>query len=228
MYLRKVTYQLGRRIKSLVPCFHKSQVENLVLLVAGIASSRSVSLPRAAESAPYKGIQIESRVARFERLLACDKFDPLSTLKPVAKQVLKEVSRHGRQALTVVMDRSMINDTLNLLWVAVAYEGRALPLGWVQVPHEGNSNLEQQQRLLRWLKQCLPPGAEVTIVADREFHSIYLAGWIDQSLHLSFILRIKAGTWVEVGGAWHRAGELARRGCLLSYESVNVTQSPFR
>ena len=48
----------------------------------------------------------------------------------------------------MVMDRSMINDTLNLLWVAVAYEGRALPLGWVQVPHEGNSNLEQHRASL--------------------------------------------------------------------------------
>ena len=226
MYLRKVTYQLGHRIKSLVPCFHKSHVENLVLLVVGIAYGRSVSLPKAAESVPYKRIQIESRVARFERLLTCEKFDPLSTLKPVAQQVLREVSHNGRRALTVVMDRSMINDTLNLLWVAVAYEGRALPLGWVVVPHEGNSNLHQQQCLLRWLKQCLPLGAEVTIVADREFHSIHLARWIDQCLQLNFILRIKAGTWVEVGGAWRPAGALARRGCLCSYESVKVTRDP--
>src|SRR2546421_59536 len=122
MYLRTVTYQLGLRIKSLVPCFHKSHVENLVLLVTGIAYSRSVSLPTAAGAVPYRRIQIESRVARFERLLQCRKFDPLSTLKPVAQQVLKELSRNGRHPLTIVMDRSMINDTLNLLWVAVAYE----------------------------------------------------------------------------------------------------------
>ena len=48
MYLRKVTYQLGVPLKRLLPCFHKSHVENLVLLVVGIAYGRSVSLPKAA------------------------------------------------------------------------------------------------------------------------------------------------------------------------------------
>src|SRR5215510_14242943 len=60
MYLRKVTYQLGLRVKSLGPCFHKSHLENLALLVIGIAYSRSVSLPKAAGAVPYKRIQVES------------------------------------------------------------------------------------------------------------------------------------------------------------------------
>ena len=37
MYLRKVAYQLEVRVKSLVPCFHKSHLQNLALLVVGIA-----------------------------------------------------------------------------------------------------------------------------------------------------------------------------------------------
>jgi hypothetical protein len=89
MYLRKVTYQLGLRVKRLVPCFHKSHLENLDLLVIGIAYSRSVSLPRAARAVPFKRIQIESRVERFERLLQCKKFVPLDALKPVAQKALK-------------------------------------------------------------------------------------------------------------------------------------------
>jgi hypothetical protein len=89
MYLRKVTYQLGLRVKSLVPCFHKSHLENLVLLVIGITYSRSVSLPRAAGAVLYKRIQIESRVERFERLLQCDKFVPLDALKPIAQKFSK-------------------------------------------------------------------------------------------------------------------------------------------
>src|SRR5437867_3307082 len=141
MYLREVTYQFGVRLKSLLPCFHKAHVENLVLLTIGIAYSRSVNLPTAAGAVPLKRIQLESRVARFERLVQCRKFDPLTTLQPVARKVLKGLSRNGRRPLTVVLDRSLINDTLNLLWIAVAYEGRALPLGWIHLPHTGASNL---------------------------------------------------------------------------------------
>jgi hypothetical protein len=119
MYLRTVTYQFGLRAKSLVPCFHQSHLGNLVFLVIGIAYSRSVSLSRAAGKVPCR-IQLVGRVQRLERLLTCEKLVPLEALKPVARKVLREVSRGGRVHLSVVMDRSMINDTLNLLFLAVA------------------------------------------------------------------------------------------------------------
>ena len=223
MYLRKVTYQLGLRLKSLVPCFHKSHLENLVLLVIGIAYSRNVSLPKAAGAAPYRRIQIESRVQRFERLLQCEKLVPLEALKPVAQQVLKSLHRAGRGEIRAILDRSMINDTLNLLYIAVAYGGRALTLGWVRVPHEGNSDLALQQQLLKWFKACLPAGAQASIIADREFHSIHLATWIEKELRLHFVLRLKAGTKVEYRGQWYSAGELANRGRTRLWRAVKVT-----
>jgi hypothetical protein len=226
MYLRKVTYQLGVRLKSLVPCFHKPNVENLVLLVIGIAYGRSVCLPKAAQAVPYNRIQVESRVQRFERLVQCEKWVPLDVLKPVAKKVLKGISRYGRVEIRALMDRSMINDTINLLHISVAYHGRALPLGWVRVPHEGNSDLKLQQQLLTWFKQCLPEGARVAIVADREFHSIHLAEWIEKKLRLKFVLRIKAGTTVEYEENSYSAGDLARKGSAYLYESVKVTTDP--
>jgi len=223
MYLRKVTYQLGLRVKSLIPCFHKSHLENLALLVIGIAYSRSVSLPKAAGAVPYKPIQIESRVERFERLIQCEKLVPLNALKPVARKVLKSLHRGGRGRIHALMDRTMINDTINLLHITVAYCGRALPLGWVRVPHEGNSDLELQQQLLTWFKECLPECARATIIADREFHSIHLATWIEKKLRLNFVLRIKAGTSVEYLGDWYSAGDLASRGRTRFWRSVKVT-----
>jgi hypothetical protein len=223
MYLRKVKYQLEARVRSLVPCFHQSHLRNLALLVVGIAYSRSVSLVKAAGKAPCNGIQVEARVERFERLLQCEKLQPLEALKPVATRVLKEVSRGGRVRIVVPMDRTMINDTINLLFLSVAYAGRALPLGWVRVPHDGNSDLKLQKKLLTWFKGCLPARAQATIVADREFHSIHLAAWIENELGLDFVLRIKAGTLIEHGGRWVKAGRLALKGAMLSWESVKVT-----
>jgi len=223
MYLRKVTYQLGLRVKSLVPYFHKPHLENLVLLVIGIAYSRSVSLPKAASAVPYKRIQVESRVQRFERLIQCGKLVPLDALKPTAKKVLKSIHRRGRGEIRALVDRTMINDTINLLYITVAYGGRALPLGWVLVPHEGSSNLRLQQQLLRWFKSCLPEGARATIIADREFHSIRLGTWIEKRLGLNFVLRIKAGTKVEYLGHWYSAGELASLGRTWIWKSVKVT-----
>lgn len=168
-------------------------------------------------------IQVESRVQRLERLRRCAKLDPLQVLKPVATRVLKSLSRNGGP-LMILMDRTMINDTVNLLSVAVSFGGRALPLGWVVVPHEGNSNLALPPQLLGWVHQCLPAGAEVYLVADREFPSIHLARWIRTQMKVHFVLRIKAGTWVQVNGRWGKAGSLAIRGRSWFWSSVVVTR----
>jgi hypothetical protein len=222
MRLREIKYQMSLKLKSLLPMFHKSHVENLVWMVVGMVYSRSVSLPRVAESAPVSQIQLESRVERFERLLQCAKLKPLEALKPVATMVLKQLSRSG--PLMILMDRTMINDTLNLLYLAVSFGGRALPLGWVVVPHEGSSNLALQQELLTWLGECLPTGTEVYVVADREFHSVHLARWIQTQMKVHFVLRIKAGTWVRLNGRWRRAGSLVSRGQSRFYSSLTVTR----
>jgi hypothetical protein len=222
MYLRQTIYQLGPRVKALVPAFHKSHIENLVFMIVGIAYSRSVSLPAVANHVPIKKIQIESRVQRFERLLDCGKFVPLEAMKPVATRILKRMQR-SRQPIMILMDRTMINDQTNLLYVALAFGRRALPLGWVEVPHEGNSNLALQKKLLGWLRECLPASRQVSIVADREFHSIHLARWIACQMKAHFVLRIKAGTWIEIKGHWYKAGEMATKGKRRLWESVKVT-----
>jgi hypothetical protein len=224
MYLRETIYQMQNQIESMIPCFHKSHRRNLALMVVGMAYKKSVQLPQIASGVYVKGIQLESRVERFERLLQCEKFEVLEVLRPITTKVLKQLSKGGKVELMILMDRSMINDKLNLLWVSVAYEGRALPLGWVEVEHEGNSDLALQQKILTWVKSCLPAKAEVTIVADREFHSIHLAEWIEKKLGLNYVLRIKAGTYVEMDGMWVKAGELAVCGENAKFSSVKVTK----
>jgi hypothetical protein len=94
----------------------------------------------------------------------------------------------------------------------------------VVVPHEGNSDLALQQQLLGWLQECRPPRAEVFLVADGEFHSIHLARWIRTQMQVHFVLRIKAGTWVQVNGRWRTAGRLAVRGQSWFFSSLRVTR----
>lgn len=96
-------------------------------MVVGMAYSQSMSLPKRAEVAPVKKIPVGSRVERFERLLRCAKPVPLEVLKPVARMVVTHLSRQGR-LLMILVDRTMINDTLNLLSGAVTVGRRALPL----------------------------------------------------------------------------------------------------
>ena len=226
MYLRRVKYQMSYRMKSVPPCFHKAHLESPILLVAGMAYARSVCLPQAASAAPVKEIQPDSRVARLERLLRCEKFVPLEVLRPLACRLLEELSRTGGEGLLLIMGRAMINGTLNLLYVSAAYHGRALPLARVEVPHEGSSSLALQQELLRRVKGCCPAHAIVTVVAGREFHSIRLATWSGWESGARFIVRIKAGTSVEQHGDWFKAGVLAEGGWYQQSGGRRVTKDP--
>jgi hypothetical protein len=224
MQLRTVRYQMHVRLKSLLPVFHKAHVGNLASMVVGITSARSVSLPHIAQHTPLGSIQVESRVERFERLLCCATFVPLRVLTPVARRVLRWAARKlGR--FVIVMDRSMISDRINLLHLALAFHGRALPLGWMRVPHDGASDLALQKALLYWLWRLVPESVEVTLVADREFHSIHLARFIKEHLGWDYVLRIKATTWVEIKpSCFVRARGLAAPGFRSLLEGVRVTQ----
>jgi len=225
MYLRKVIYQMQTQIESMIPCFHLSQRRNLALMVVGMVYAKSVNLPQIANHVKFGKTQIEARVQRFERVLKCPKLIPLEALQPIACQVLSSLSRSSKEPLMLLMDRSMINDTLNLLWVSVAFQGRALPLEWVLVEHDGNSDLALQQKLLRWVKECLPAAAEAVVVADREFHSIHLAQWLEAELKMKYALRIKAGTYLETDGQVFKAGELAVAGESFQMSGVKITKA---
>ncbi len=224
MYLRKVIYQMQTNIESLIPSFHRSHRRNLALMVVGMVYAKSVNLPQIASYAKPADIQLESRVQRFERVLKCRKLVPLEALKPISKRVLATLSKSSKQPLMILMDRSMINDTLNLLWMSVGFGGRALPLGWILVPHEGNSDLKLQQELLNWLKEILPAKAKAVIVADREFHSIRLAEWLEKELKLDYALRIKAGTYIEFDGEMLKTSELAVKGESFQMSDVKITK----
>lgn len=222
MYLRKVIYRMQTQIESLIPCFHRSHRRNLASMVVGMVYAKSVNLPQIASYAKPAEIQLESRVQRFERVLKCRKLVPLEALKPISKRVLETVWKTRNEPLMILMDRSMINDTLNLLWISVGFQGRALPLGWVLVPHDGNSDLALQQEILSWVKEILPEKAKAVIVADREFHSIRLAEWIEKELEFDYVLRIKAGTFIEFDGEKLKTSEIAVKDESFQLKEVKV------
>jgi hypothetical protein len=225
MYLRKVIYQMQMNIESLLPCFHLSHRRNLASMVVGMVYAKSVNLPQIASYAKPAEIQQEARVQRFERVLKCPKLVPLEVLTTISRRVLETVCKTQQEPLMILMDRSMINDTLNLLWISVGFGGRALPLGWVRVPHEGNSNLALQQELLSWLKAILPEKAEAVIVADREFHSIQLAHWIEKELKFDYVLRIKAGNYIEFDGERVKTNTIAIKGESFQMSEVKITKT---
>ena len=100
----------------------------------------------------------------------------------------------------LILDAIDLGGRLPVLFVAVAYRGRALPLAWRMLPAMGCSAFSEQKALLSDVAALLPPAAEVTLLADREYGSVAITrlclsrGW-------HFCLRLKKNRWlVEAGG----------------------------
>jgi hypothetical protein len=224
MPVANTVYQMEQRLRSFLPVFHQSHVKNLAALVVGMVSARAVTLPKVAAWVSGGKRSLESQVERFERLLRNSKFVPLDVLKPMAGRILSWLVRRG-QPLELILDRSFINDTLNLLHVAVGCAGRALPLGWVEIPHEGMSDLALQTKLLQWVGEIIPKGATVTLVADREFQSVHLAHWLATNTDWRFVLRMKKTTFAHINGDWIPAGAVALRGARTLHQNVAVSRT---
>jgi hypothetical protein len=83
------------------------------------------------------------------------------------------VRQFGLKSLTLVVDETKLDDRIGVMVVGAVYEGRCIPLAWRSYalyeakayPAEGQSRLII--RLLNSIRQGLPEGCAVRVLADR-------------------------------------------------------------
>src|SRR5205814_1203347 len=176
-------------------------VQTLALLMVGIFEARDVRLSRIAERVPLD-IQEDNVAQRFRRWLKNPQVDTRALYDPVAFGILGAL-RHTR--LRIQIDRTEVNEHLNVLMISVYYRKRAIPLLWQVLAHQGSSKFKERNAVLAHLDELLPAGCTVVILGDREFgqvdmmRSIRLYNW-------DFCLRVKGthficpspGLWVKL------------------------------
>ena len=158
---------LHGRLVELLPDECDSRVTNLVYLMVGIFLARSVQTGRLATHVPLR-VKRVSIVRRMERFLANPRVVVRAWYAPLAHALLTKASRAGQVAL--IIDGSKVSFRHQLLLVAVAYHGRALPIAWTWVAHgRGHSTQTQQLALLNYVRSLLRSGVTVSLVGDTEF-----------------------------------------------------------
>src|SRR5258708_7524918 len=180
-------------------------VQTLALLMVGIFEARDVRLSRIAERVPLD-IQEDNVAQRFRRWLKNEQVNVRALYDPVAFGILGAL-RHTR--LRIQIDRTVINERLNVLMVSLYYRKRALPLVWQVLSHPGNSTFKERTAILAHLADLLPAGCTVVILGDREFgqvdmlRSIRLHDW-------DFCLRVKGTRFIfPAPGVWVKIKHLA-------------------
>jgi hypothetical protein len=147
---------------------------------------RSVNLSKIATA--LNGLaDLESNSKRASRFL---KFDFMQ--EAIAKFVLSVVTD---EKLVLCMDRTnwkFGKTSINFLVIAITYNKIALPIAWINLEKDGNSNSKERKSILERVLKVIPAGRILGFAADREFIG---KAWFETLLlyGVNPVIRIKAG-----------------------------------
>jgi len=160
--------------------------------ISAIIRSRSVNMQKVAES--IEGIaKTESNYRRIQRLFKEQKVDMDMTAR-LLSTVLPEDEKW-----VLTMDRTnwqLGKSNINLLVLAVAYQGMAIPLLWTFLSDEkdigkkGNSNATERQELIERFVKLFGKERIGALTADREFIGKEWFKWLMDE-DIPFVIRIR-------------------------------------
>ena len=183
-------YTVRERLCASLVGVSKPQLTNLSLLVFGLFAAGNCQLPRIATKLPLL-TGSASLTQRLRRLLKNEAIEPTTLYQPIARFLLAAF-RGGNARL--ILDATDLGGRFPVLFVAVAYRGRALPLAWRMLPAPGCSEFAEQKALLLEVAAQIPPSVTVTLLADREYGSLEMTRWcLSHGWH--FCLRLKKNRW---------------------------------
>jgi Transposase DDE domain len=196
---------------------HVKRVCSLSLAVLGVMTSASLAVAVIGQAlAQARGKAAKHAIKQVDRLLSNQGID-VWELFPLW---IKEAIGASRD-LVVAMDWTEFDadDQSTLVLSLVTRHGRAQPLLWLSVfkaELAGKRNDIEDSCLVR-LKQALPEGTKVTILADRGFGDVKLFGFLNE-LCFGYVIRFRGDTYVSAANGetrrakdWVGAGGRAKK-----------------
>lgn len=178
----------------------------LSYLIVCLLENNKAHISRLGESLSLGGASVIACMQRIRRFLSNKKLSPGITVVPLIRLMRPLFLKLPEIVLT--MDRTdweKRRKHVNILSVAVSYEGRAIPLFWIVLARKGNSSFEHWKQVLtpvidglrqmEWLS-----GKPIHVVADREFASPKLAEWLKDTYDVDATLRMKASMYLNGDG----------------------------
>jgi len=206
MNIVQTYHTIEMHIKQTVGKERITRIRTMAWLQSGLLQSRSVHLTRIASKIPGPAKKL-SVADRLRNLLNNPQVRVRAWYRPLAEQLLQAAAQTG-QPLRLIIDGTQIGHGHQLLMVSLGYRRRALPLAWtwVRAPR-GHSSGRLQGALLAYVRQPVPPTAEVIVIGDSEFTPLQA---ILDSWHWGYVLRQKGShLWRQTATAvWQRCDTL--------------------
>jgi len=172
---------------------HKSRLEFLSLVLIALVQAKTVNLASLVGVIESKA-QAESLYRREQRFF--------QSLRLTDETILKyALGLHARHSYSLCLDRTNWKFgklDINVLPLAYAYEGVAVPLLWCLLPKAGNSATRERITLLERLLKLLPLDQGEVLLADREFIGGDWFAYLCQH-NLPFVIRVRKDA---LGDGW--------------------------
>lgn len=162
------------------------RLKTFLWMMVGLILEGVVHLPAWTPYVVSRAQYAASTVRRFARWLHNAHIDPHRIWAAYIQAVLAEW-----EAVTLVLDTTVLWGRLCWVRVSLVYRGRALPVAWRMLPHRSaRVRFSVYRSVLEQAARMLPPHVRVLFLADRGFGDTALMAWL-QDRGWSWRLRVK-------------------------------------
>ena len=164
---------------------HPSRLKFLSLLMIAVVQAKTVNLATLVGMMEGKA-QADSFYRRAQRF-----FQGLHLSDETVFRYA--LSLHPKQRYSLCLDRTNWKFgklDINILTLAYAHEGVAVPLLWCLLPKAGNSATQERITLLERLLKLLPVDQIEVLLADREFIGGDWFAYLERK-HIPFVIRVR-------------------------------------
>jgi hypothetical protein len=166
--------------------WNKARVRLLARFLVAVITCRSVCLYRLANLLPGD-VKTSSHFRRLQRFVADFEMDFAAFAAVV-------IALCGlRPPFVLALDRTnwrLGKAEMNVLLLALVYNGVAFPVFWKVLGKSGNSNLAERKALLERFLSVFGRDSIAYLLADREFGGRAFAGWLKEE-RIGFVLRLR-------------------------------------
>jgi hypothetical protein len=186
--ISELTAILGKKF-----AWNKARLDCFSRMLLALFKVRTVNLSEIAVGFEAKA-SVESRYKRLYRFFRQFKMDYATLALWMVDQFALP------KKFYVTIDRTNWfwgKGKINILTVAIAYEGIAIPVVWQALGKAGNASALEHQAILQRFIDLFGTTRIQGILADREFASGDLFGWLNQQ-KIPFYIRIKEDSLVKM------------------------------
>jgi hypothetical protein len=174
--------------------------------VGAILQAQSACLSLWIPYLSHRDCAARSHMERLRYFVHNAKIDAETFYHPLLQQFLKDWEG---MAMTLTLDTSMMWDKYCLIEVCLVWGGRSIPLAQAVLEHgSATVGFEDYRPVLETTLKVLPPGCQVSLLADRGFEHGELIRWLCEH-DWSWAIRAKSDLKVRLSqGVTRSVGEL--------------------